>query len=348
MHIQFQTRQLPRYFFVLCLTLLAFVWSPNTGLAQTSLNLPEGFIQEEVAAGLHLPTSFAIAPDGRIFIAQKDGYVRVVYNGELLPEPFINISHEVNQVADRGMMGVAVHPGFPMTPYLYLVYVYEPPEAHGYYDSGGRVSRLLRISADPANPNVHLPGSGLVLLGSNSTFANIGNPNESNKPPFSCIDEQGQHVRDCLPAEGTAHVINMVRFGPDGALYVSNGDGTQNVEGNIRAQDITSLAGKILRINAITGQGFASNPFYDGDPDSNRSKVYALNMRNPFHFTVHPSNGQLYVGEVGNDVWEEIHRGGAGANFGWPCYEGPDRAAEHGNCQALFSGEQPVTQAIYS
>lgn len=330
------------------LTLAAVLDIPAAHAQAPVMNLPPGFVQETVTDRLDGPTSFAFAPDGRIFISQKAGAVKVVHNGELLDENFIDLSHEVNQMGDRGLMGVTVHPQFPAVPYVYFAYVYEPLEAKGYSDNGARVGRVLRIEAEPGNPNRHRPDSGVVLLGTNSTFEQIGNPEKADTPPFSCIDENGEHVRDCLPTEGTAHTVNTLRFGPDGALYVSVGDGSVNGNVNIRAQDIDSLAGKILRINPNTGQGYASNPFYDGDPNSNRSKVYALGLRNPFRFELHPTTGELYLGEVGNDAWEEISRGGAGANFGWPCYEGPEVAANHDACQPLFDGAVPVVEALYA
>ena len=81
-----------------------------------------------VTAGLTLPTSFALAPDGRIFFTEKAGRVRVFHDGELLSTPFLDITSEVNDAADRGLMGIAVDPDWPSEPYIYLAYVYDPPE----------------------------------------------------------------------------------------------------------------------------------------------------------------------------------------------------------------------------
>ena len=102
--------------------------------------------------------------------------VRVVQDGQLLPDPFIDLSNEVNDSADRGLLGIAVHPNWPNTPYVYLAYTYDPPEVKDRNPSGARVSRVLRLSADPNNLNVALPGSGLVIVGTNSTAEHIGNP----------------------------------------------------------------------------------------------------------------------------------------------------------------------------
>lgn len=311
-----------------------------------STALPDGFFEEQIVGGLQLPTSFAVAPDGRIFITEKNGRVRIVDDGELQAEPFIDLSTEVNDAADRGLMGVAVHPNWPAQPYVYLAYTYDPPEARGYPASGARVSRVLRLRASADNLNVHEPGSGNVILGTNSTFANIGNPEKGDEFPFSCLDENGMFVQDCIPAEGTAHTVDFLKFAKDGSLFVSLGDGIVNSKGNWRAQDVNSLAGKILRINPMTGAGYASNPFYDGDLSANRAKVYALGLRNPFRFTF-DSAGMLYVGEVGNSTWEEINRGGPGANFGWPCYEGEERMTNWAICDPLFSGAAEVTHGLY-
>ncbi len=312
------------------------------------MHLPYQFADEVVVSGLDIPTGFAFSPDGRIFITQKDGVVRVVDRGVLQPGNFIDLSGEVNTTSDRGLMGVAVHPNFPTTPYVYLSYVYEPPEAHAYNPKGARVSRLLRVQADPNNLNVALPGSGVVLLGTNSIFANIGNPAEGDKKPFTCVSTDGGFVRDCLPLEGTSHTLNFMRFGRDGALYASNGDGINFTIENVRAQNPDSLAGKILRINPLDGNGYPDNPFCDGDLGDNRCKVYALGLRNPFRFAFQPTSGDLYVGEVGNNTWEEISRGRAGTNFGWPCYEGPDVVtSSNATCDEVFNGTRPATPAIF-
>jgi glucose/arabinose dehydrogenase len=316
--------------------------------AQGGFNLPYGFVQEGVVMGLELPTSFALAPDGRIFVAEKAGRVRVVRNGELLPDPFIDMTTEVNDAADRGLMGIAVDPAWPRRPYVYVAFVYDPPEIKDRNPNGARVSRVVRLTADAANLNTAVPGSGVVLVGTNSTAEHVGNPDQGDAEPFSCRDADGQPVRDCIAAEGTAHTIDMLQFGPEGALYVSVGDGIVNSKGNARALDINSLNGKILRIDPDTGEGLASNPFFDGDPGSNRSKVFALGMRNPFRFTVDPRNGRVIVGEVGNEKWEEINIGGPGANFGWPCYEGPEEAATYANCEAFRTGEWTVTHGVHS
>ena len=115
-----------------------------------------------------------------------------------------------------------------------------------------------------------------------------------------------------------------LRFGVDGKLYASLGDGADFSAVDpraLRAQNVDALAGKILRINT-DGTAPSDNPFYDGNPNSNRSKVYALGLRNAFRFNFHPTTNSLYAGDVGWGSWEEINRIVPGGNYGWPCREG--------------------------
>src|SRR6478736_3234584 len=100
---------------------------------------PPGFQPQTVVSGLNLPTSFAFTPDGRIFIAEKSGVVRVFKNGALLPTPLIDISAQVNNYWDRGLIGMALDPNFAANGYIYLLYPYE---ATATDDAGGKTARL--------------------------------------------------------------------------------------------------------------------------------------------------------------------------------------------------------------
>ncbi|MET0285113.1 MAG: PQQ-dependent sugar dehydrogenase [Polyangiales bacterium] len=295
-----------------------------------------GFELVTVAEGLDQGTGFAFAPPNRIYVVEKRGVVRVIKDGRLLPRPFLDISAEVNSAQDRGMLGIAVDPAFPARPYLYIVYTVDPPEVftstpgpenHAAADgNGARASRLVRVEADPSTDfDTVLPGSTTILVGSNSTLENLSGLDLRNSYERPTCGDHGAYVRDCLPADENSHSIGTVLFGPDGMLYMGHGDGCDFLNSRpacTRALDVDSLAGKILRVDPATGKGLPDNPFYDGDPDSNRSKVYQLGLRNPFRFSFDPPTGSLYIGDVGWNVWEEINRGGPGANFGWPCFEG--------------------------
>jgi glucose/arabinose dehydrogenase len=128
----------------------------------------ERFIEEIVVEGIPISTAIAFAPDSRIFVALKDGAVRVVQNGQLLSTPFLDISAMVNKATDRGLLGIAVDPNFPTKPFVYLAYVWDPP---GFTPDGkdSRLIRIVRYSADAAKGyNVAVPGSEEVILGKNS------------------------------------------------------------------------------------------------------------------------------------------------------------------------------------
>jgi PKD repeat protein len=325
----------------LCAGLLLALCSVLPGSARAILVFnPSGFVEDVVASGLPYAVGIAFAPDGRMFIALKDGVVRVYQNGALLPTPFIDISAQTATAVDRGLLGITLHPDFPNTPYVYLLYTWNPP---GYPNEevGSRAARLIRVEADPAqgynralagstNPQTVPGGPGhKILLGTNSTLANLANPDWGrNVDEASCMtgfSMAGAPVEDCLPSDEDSHTIGTVLFSPDGSLFVSNGDGSNYVNVDpraLRSQLQNSLAGKILRIDPETGAGLSDNPFYDPlCPTCNRSKVYSLGLRNPFRFTFHPLTSEPYVGDVGWNLWEEINTG-KGANFGWPCYEG--------------------------
>ena len=324
--------------------------------------LPEGFVREDVVGGLNGGVGFDFASDGRIFIAEKAGTVKVFQNGRLLSQPFINLTREVNNTNDRGLLGIAVHPQFPQQPYVYLLYTYDPPEVQGRVDMGGpdgtgaRVARLIRVTADASQSyNAAVPGSEVVLLGKNSTYANIGDSWARNSPTQSCFNS-GAYVQDCLPADELSHTIGTVRFGSDGSLFVGNGDGANynSVQSYaVRALDTNSLSGKLMRINPITGEGYGNNPFYDGNPNSNRSKVYSYGLRNPFRFAIQPGTGEPFIGDVGWGTWEEVNTG-RGKNFGWPCYEGGNGSSlQQGGyralsqCTALYTAPN-VTAGLYA
>jgi glucose/arabinose dehydrogenase len=285
---------------------------------------PAGFTTQTVVSGLNTPTSFAFAPDGRIFIAEKDGVVRVFKNGALLPTPVIDISARVNNYSDRGLIGMALDPNFATNGYIYLLYTYEPFASD---DSGGKTGRLSRFTVvgDTASP-----ATEQIILGSAVGSACSQFPVGS----------------DCIPAEWYGHTAGNIRFGADGSMFLTWGDASSwNVVNDdaLRAQNLDSLAGKVLRIDPSTGQGLPDNPYWNGDPLAARSKVWAYGVRNAYRFSIRPNTGTpgtVYLGDVGWNTTEEVDAVPKGANLGWPCYEGG----------AVQSGYQPkaVCQALYS
>ncbi|MEM9274720.1 MAG: Calx-beta domain-containing protein [Cyanobacteria bacterium P01_F01_bin.143] len=272
------------------------------------------------------PTAFDWSPDGTMFIAKLNGVVQVFDGNNLLDEPFIDLSAQVNTGGQRGLLGLAVHPEFPQQPYVYLAFSYDPPDAIPDQSGVGRVTRLVRYTADPnSNYQTALPNSEVILL---------------ETPPVQNF-----------------HAAGAIRFGNNGELFFSHGDGTQvsgspTPEQAVILQSIDNPFGKLFRIDPITGNGFADNPFYDGDLTSIESKVYDYGLRNPWRFAIHPETGEPFIGDVGWTNWEEINTG-KGNNFGWPLYEGGNGVslrttalAEDPEFQNLYETQSSITAPI--
>jgi glucose/arabinose dehydrogenase len=289
---------------------------PHVARAQVSSG--SQFSTELVASlGSLVPSGIAWSPDGRLFVLQKKGVVRIVKNGALLPAPFLDFSGKTNSRDDLGLLGIAFHPDFTNNGWVYLAYVYEP--SGDTLAPGQKVSRVSRVTANPLNPDVALPNSEVIVLGTVGTLS---------CDPFPV-------TADCMPADEGTNAIGSLRFSPDGTLFVGNGDGASQAFADpnaLRAQNLDSLSGKILRIND-DGSAPTDNPFYDGT-NSNRSKVWAYGVRHPHRFALHPTTNEPWAGDVGWETWEEVNRVARGANLGWPCFEGTGRQAQF---NALFT-----------
>ena len=297
---------------VTLMTLLFFSVGPIfPPLTQAQTFSDSGFSAETVTTlPQFLPVGVTWANDGRMFIWQRNGVIRIYKNGQLLPTPFLDISANVNTFDDRGMLGLALHPNFAVNGYVYVIYVRE--DGGNPNDSSPKIERLSRFIANAQNPDVALPNSETVLM---------------------TISTQYHH-----------HENGTLRFGSDGRLFIGHGEDTtaNNADAAaFAAQDLNDPRGKILRITE-DGNAPGDNPFDDGT-NSIRSKVYSYGLRNPFRFTLHPVSGELYLGDVGWDTYEEFNRG-RGKNFGWPCYEGVNpQPAYQGIFPALCA---PLTSSV--
>ena len=283
---------------IACVGLLSFQESADADTFSDT-----GFATETVASfPPYSLVGMAWAPDGRLFIWEKNGVVRVIKNGQLLPTPFIDLSAKVNTFDDRGFWGLAFDPNFAQNGYVYLSYTYE--NAGDPNSNGARTSRLTRVTA---SGDMAVPGSEVTILGSLGT------------PPCS---QYGPNA-DCIAADSGSHTLGQLHFAADGTLFVGVGDGADAAFADslsLRAQDLNSPNGKILRINT-DGSAPPDNPYYDGT-NSWRSRIWLYGVRNPFGFTFEPTTQELFFGDVGWNTWEEIDHGGRAQNFGWPCFEG--------------------------
>ena len=333
-----------------------------------AIELPADFVAEDVAPGANflVPTAIAFFPaaDGRLLVAEKGGRVWVVKNGVKRSTPMWQRQSEVLDDGDRGLLGVAIDPDYPLNHYVYFLYTVDPDSNDVDTDEDG-FGRLVRYRTSAADSNVVDPASRTVLMGTTWTNAPIiGSP---------------------------SHTIGALRWGSDKSLLVTSGDGAQYSDtdaggldpamfgpgradpyldiGAFRAQYLGSLNGKLLRIDRFTGHGYPSNPFWNGDPGAVRSRVWAYGLRNAFRFGVRPGTGSadssagnpgsLYIGDVGWANWEEINIArDAGRNYGWPCFEGPGEqisyqaaSPAHGGCDSVGNhpwNPNPVSLATAS
>jgi len=244
--------------------------------------LPNGFSESVFASGLTLPTAMAVAQDGRIFVAEKGGTLRVVQNQTVLPTPFLSVA--VDDFSERGLIGVALDPNFQSNGFVYVYYTTDQMAF------GKLVNRVSRFTADPANPNVALAGSERVLV-------------------------------DDIASTNGNHNGGALLFRPDGMLYVAvgeagvpaNSQSLANLSGKILRID--PATGQAAPGNPTTIAGLGAVP-------PAQSRIWAAGLRNPFTMAVQPGTGRLFINDVGGALFEEINEGIAGANYGWSLTEG--------------------------
>lgn len=242
--------------------------------------LPSGFTETAFTGnGLSNTTAMALHPDGRIFVCQQTGELRVIKNGVVLPTPFVTLP--VNSIGERGLLGVAFDPNYATNRFVYVYYTATTPAIH---------NRVSRFTAASANEDVAVAGSEVILL-------DLENLNATN------------------------HNGGAIHFGPDGKLYIATGENA--VTSN--SQSLANRLGKILRINAdgtIPADNPTTFPNIAGSPAGVNRAIWAVGLRNPFTFSFQPGTGRMHINDVGQNSWEEINVGVAGANFGWPTCEG--------------------------
>jgi quinoprotein glucose dehydrogenase len=214
---------------------------------------------------LEVPWSLVFLPDGRALVSERPGRIRLIQDGNLQEKPYLSV--DAARVGEAGLMGIAVHPQFPMEPYIYAMYTYRK--------GGDLLNRVARFRD----------------RGSTGSFDRV--------------------IIDNIPG-ARFHDGGRIAFGPDGMLYVTTGE---NFISDL-AQDLSSLAGKILRVTP-EGNIPTDNPFKD-------SPVYSYGHRNPQGIVWQPDTGRLFEsehgpsGEFGRFAHDEINIITKGGNYGWP------------------------------
>jgi glucose/arabinose dehydrogenase len=290
----------------------SFEQDPFKGLAGTGAGeteLPPGFVQEVVASGFERPTSFALLRDGGVLVAEKRGLIWSVRGGAIERPPLIDMRSRVADYGYRGLLAIEPDPAEPSA--LYVLYVQ------------GR--RAMPSPTSVRVSRIHPRRRERVVLGRTGRR--------------SCTEVP--RGADCIPCDRD-HCGGDIEVGGDGSLWIVTGEGWDGSGGfstlPLRAQNLDSLGGKLLHVTP-DGRGVRENPLWNGNPRSNRSRVWAYGLRNPFRLTL-SSGGVPFVGDVGWNDWEEIDEVERGANMGWPCFEGPDRPEEyatHRVCRDLYA-----------
>ena len=250
--------------------------------------LPIGYIDRTIVTGLTASTAETVALDGRLFVCEKDGTLRVIQNGRLLSTPFLSLS--VDTFSERGLDGVALDPNFATNGFVYVYYTTSDPAHLDSQNDRFIHNRLSRFTVSAGNPNVADPSSEVVLL-------------------------------DNIPSTQGNHNGGSMQFGRDGMLYLGIGD--SGISSN--AQNLNNLNGKILRLNVENPSNIipSDNPFVGRARI--RSEIWAYGFRNPFTSAVQPGTGTIFVNDVGSSgsaAREEVDVLQKGADYGWPIVEG--------------------------
>ena len=279
---------------VLMVVLLVSIGSHPAAAVEEAANQPQ-VAATNVFPNLtfELPSVIANAGDERLFIAEQAGRIWLV-KGEGAAAArtlFLDITETVQDGCERGLLGLDFHPQYAQNGYFFLNYITKI-EGRDY----SRISRF-QVSADPDRAD---PDSELVLMEIEQPYCN--------------------------------HNGGDLHFDPQGMLVTALGDGGSGRDPHNYAQNGASFLGKLLRIDVNrqeNGKNYAipqDNPFLDQAdvPD----EIWAVGLRNPWRFSFDSQTGDLYIGDVGQDSWEEIDfvaaAGAGGQNFEWSLKEGFD------------------------
>ncbi|MEZ5501685.1 MAG: PQQ-dependent sugar dehydrogenase [Halioglobus sp.] len=259
------------------------------------------------ASGLNQPVAIENAGDGRLFVVERPGVIRILKrDGSVVPTPFLDISTRVDDSAsEMGLLGLAFHPNFASNGYFYVYYTRDP----GPGLDRTRVSRF-QVSGDPYIANAN---SELVLLEFEQPYSN--------------------------------HNGGDLHFDTQGYLHIAVGDGGSGGDPQNNAQTTTRLLGKMLRIdvdsapvpgrqpdcNIATGAHYSiplGNAFNDGKGGAGCDEIFVLGVRNPWRFAFDRATGAMWIADVGQNSVEEINylpaSDSGGINLGWRCFEGLD------------------------
>jgi glucose/arabinose dehydrogenase len=260
---------------------------------------PQSVVLQPIVTGLTSPLGLEPSPDGsnRLFVVEQGGTILIIQNGALLSSPFLDISSKVTTGGEMGLLGLTFHPQFAQNGKFYVNYVRTV--------AGQIQSVIAEYAVSAADSNQADPLSERILL----TVDQVGNfPN---------------------------HKAGQLAFGPDGFLYFGLGDGGSENDPSGNGQNTQTLLGKMMRIDVnTTSPGLQygiplDNPFVGG---GGLPEIYAVGFRNPWRFSFDHATGRLFVGDVGQDKFEEVDIVQKGGNYGWNTMEGMHCFNPASNC----------------
>lgn len=257
--------------------------SNNTSTTATAVGT------QVIVTGLNSPLDLEQAGDnsGRLFVVEQGGLIKIIQNGAVLPTPFLDISTEVIDQVEMGLLGVTFHPSFASNGKFYVNYVRN--------NAGQFQSVISEFTVSAATPNQVDPTTERILL---------------------TVDQVDNF---------TNHKAGQLAFGADGFLYFGLGDGGSGGDPLGHGQDTQILLGKMMRIDVNStspGKQYAippDNPFVAG---GGLPEIYAFGFRNPWRFSFDRPTGRLFVADVGQDSFEEVDIVQKGGNYGWNIMEG--------------------------
>jgi glucose/arabinose dehydrogenase len=260
---------------------------------------------QTVASGLVEPVDVAVPlDDGLMYVLQRSGTVRVVENGRLVKEPFLNLKGFVKSNSiEQGLLGIAFHPKYPVDRRVFVFHTRKDND-----------NLLVSYTVAPDGRRAE-PASRAELLR---------------------VDKAPDAIR---------HNAGALRFGPDGLLYVSIGDGARAKD---NGQNPKTMLASILRLD-INTPPYAippGNPFADGK--NGRPEVWWYGLRNPWRFSIDAKTGLAYIGDVGQEEIEEVNIAkldAPGLNFGWPLMQGNKRYLKGTPATPLVG---PVVEILHS
>jgi glucose/arabinose dehydrogenase len=245
---------------------------------------------QPIATGLTVPLDI-VSPGGtdtRLFIVQQDGRIKIWNGTSVLATAFLDVSSITNyDMGERGLLSLAFHPNYATNRYFFI-----------YYNNLAGNVIIARYQTKAALPNEADPTSGVILMS--------------------------------IPKPFTNHNGGKLNFGPDGYLYFGTGDGGSGGDPNNNAQTGTSYLGKMLRIDV---NNFTTAPYYSVPPTNPyttnpniNDEIIAVGLRNPFRWSFDRQTGDMWIADVGQNLWEELNFKPASSildlNYGWRCFEG--------------------------